>query len=126
MYTVWEADIPAMNKLYSKLSDQSKVTLDRTLYNHNELLSLMENFYFTINLKLHANYLSLAANVPFIALGYRFKVFDFVKSVGLEDYIISTDAQNIDENILNLESQILNNQAELKTMMDETLKNYLT
>lgn len=124
LYTVWEADIPAMNQLYSKLSDQSKVTLDRTLYNHNELLSLMENFYFTINLKLHANYLSLAANVPFIALGYRFKVFDFVKSVGLEDYIISTDAQKIDENILNLEPQILNNQAELKTMMDETLKNY--
>lgn len=124
LYTVWGADIPSMERLYSKLKDHSKVTFDKTLYNHNELLTLMKKFHFTINLKLHANYLSMAANVPFIALGYRFKVFDFVKSVDLEDYIISTDDANICEKIINLESEITQNYTTLKKKMDGTLKEY--
>lgn len=124
LYTVWKADLPAMERLYTKLKDHSRVTLDKNLYDHNELLARMENFTFTINFKLHANYLSLAANIPFIALGYRFKVFDFVKSVDLEPYIISTDDSNIDEKILKLETEIMKNQETLKKKMDVTLQNY--
>ncbi|WP_440896767.1 polysaccharide pyruvyl transferase family protein [Amphibacillus sp. Q70] len=124
LYTVWGTDLPAIERLHSKLVDSTKVTLDRTLYDHNELLALMQDFMFTINFKLHANYLSLAANVPFIALGYRSKMFDFVKSVNLEDFIISTDESNISEQILSMESEILSRQSEIKAKMDSSLNLY--
>lgn len=124
LYTVWQEDIPAIERLYSKLIDADKVTIDKTLYNHNELMALMQNFTFTINFKLHANYISLAANVPFIALGYRFKIFDFVNSVNLEDYIISTDEQNITDQILSMESDIINKQTSIKSTMSSNLALY--
>lgn len=124
LYTVWNTDLPAIERLYSKLDDPTKVTLDKTIYNHNQLLSLMQNFTFTINFKLHANYLSLAANVPFIALGYRFKMFDFVKSVDLEELIISTDESNISERILSIQSNIENQSAEIKAKMASYLSLY--
>ena len=124
LYTVWQADLPAIERLYAKLDKPAKVTLDKTLYNHHQLLSLMKNFTFTINLKLHANYLSLAANVPFIALGYRFKVFDFVKSVDLEEFIISTDESNISESILAMEANITDQSTEIKSNMESYLTLY--
>lgn len=124
LYTVWHRDLPAIERLYSKLLDSTKVTLDRTLYNHNELLSLMQNFAFTINFKLHANYLSFAAKVPFIAFGYRFKMFDFVKSVNLENFIISTDESNISEQILLKEADLLNNRSKIKSNIDFYLNLY--
>lgn len=124
LYTVWKADLPAIERLYSKLLDSTKVTLDRTLYNHNELLLLMRNFTFTINFKLHANYISLAANIPFIALGYRFKIFDFVKSVDHEDFIISTDAPDTSEQILLMEAEILSHRSKIKSNMDSYLTLY--
>lgn len=109
LFTVWSADLEPIERLYHKLNKKESIIFDKNLYNHNELMSLIQHFTFTINFKLHASYISLAAHVPFIALGYRFKVFDFIKSVNLEDYIISTDDLNISETILHLESEIEKN-----------------
>lgn len=124
LYTVWQADLPAIERLYFKLVDPNKVIIDKTIYNHYELMSLMQKFSFTINFKLHANYISLAANIPFIALGYRFKTFDFIKSVNLENYIISTDEQSISEQIVAMESDITLNKPIIKANMDYHLELY--
>ncbi|MDQ1004181.1 polysaccharide pyruvyl transferase WcaK-like protein [Neobacillus niacini] len=62
----------------------------------------MQKCTFTINLKLHANVLSAVAGIPFIALGYRFKTFDFAISIGLGDLVVPTDDSNIHRSILNL------------------------
>ena len=109
LYTVWKSDLPSIERLYAKLHDKNSVILDKRPHHQDELISLLQSFTFTINFKLHANYISLAANTPFIALGYRFKVFDFIHSVHLEDYIISTDDQNIDGRLLSLEPLIIKN-----------------
>ena len=106
LFTVWGADVESIQRLYHKLHDKESVIFDQKLYNHNELMSIMQHLTFTINFKLHASYISLAAQVPFVALGYRFKVFDFVKSVELDDYIISTDDQKLTEQLLHLEAEI--------------------
>lgn len=124
LYTVWQSDYEAMDRLYSKLNKTENVILDKTLYSHNELLGILKNFTFTINFKLHPNYLSLAANVPFIALGYRFKVFDFIKSINLEKYIIATDDVDIDEQILRLEEDISVNSSTLKNKMNNVRETY--
>lgn len=123
-YSMWKNDLPAILRLYSKLINTEHVTLDPTIYNHSDFLQLLNKFTFTINFKLHANYLSLAANTPFIALGYRFKVFDFVKSIQFDDYIISTDETKIAETILSLEQQIVQHSPKLKAKMDSYLTRY--
>ena len=117
MFVVWQNDLFPSERLYKKVNDSQNVILDKKLYNKEELMNLISNFSFTLNYKLHANYISLASKVPFIALGYRFKVFDFVQSVNLEDFIIPTDSNNINEAILKLESNISLNRNDIINKM---------
>ncbi|WP_020616165.1 polysaccharide pyruvyl transferase family protein [Paenibacillus daejeonensis] len=106
LYTMWNQDQTAINRLYHKISPNDKVIMDKKIYHQDDLISLIQSFDFTINLKLHANYLSVAAEVPFIALGYRFKVFDFAHSIGMEDYVISTNDPNLKDRMLETAGQI--------------------
>ncbi|MBS2967892.1 polysaccharide pyruvyl transferase family protein [Metabacillus sp. KIGAM252] len=109
LYTVWSVDLPAAERLYEKINEREDVVLDKHLYHQDELISLLEDFSFTINFKLHPNFLSLAAHVPFAALGYRFKVFDFVKSIDLEELVISTDSNDITAELAKAELYISQN-----------------
>lgn len=106
LYSVWDKDIPAMKRLYKKVNDQENVILDTTLYDVNLLIQLLSQFEFTINFKLHANLISLAANTPAIALAYRFKVYDFAQSVNLNKLVISTDSKHINNKLMDLETII--------------------
>lgn len=100
IYVVWDNDRKASKRLYDKINDAKNVTFDKALCKEQELMALLSRFALTINFKLHANLLSLAAGVPALALGYRFKVFDFVASLGLENYIVSTDSTKLEKEIL--------------------------
>ena len=100
IYTMWSDDIPHCERLYNKINNPDHVILDKTLYTEQQLISKLSKCKATINFKLHANLLSLAANVPAIALGYRFKVFDFVALTGLQHLIISTDSQQLTNEVL--------------------------
>ncbi|MET3321390.1 UNVERIFIED_ORG: polysaccharide pyruvyl transferase WcaK-like protein [Peribacillus simplex] len=117
LFIVWGMDLEATERLYNKINNEENVILDINLHHQDELISIIENFSFTINFKLHSNYISLAAHVPFVALGYRFKVFDFVKSSGLDEFIISTDSNTIVEQIINLESIIAKNRSSIINTM---------
>ncbi|GIO21496.1 polysaccharide pyruvyl transferase family protein [Oceanobacillus sp. J11TS1] len=100
IYTVWKGDIPACKRLFNKINDGKNVTLDTTLYTEQELISLLSTCTLTINFKLHPNLLSLAANVPYIALGYRFKAFDLSQSLNLENYVLSTNSSDLENEVL--------------------------
>ncbi|KDE49954.1 polysaccharide pyruvyl transferase family protein [Geobacillus sp. CAMR5420] len=54
----------------------------------------------TVNFKLHANLLSLAAGVPAVMLGYRFKVFDFAALLGLDRYVVSTASPQLETDLI--------------------------
>lgn len=124
MFVVWQNDIQPSERLYNKVNDPHNVILDKKLYNQEELMNLIGNFTFTLNYKLHANYISLASKIPFIAIGYRFKVFDFVKSVDLEELIISTDSNVIKDDILQLEKKISTNRNEIVNKMISKQNDY--
>lgn len=124
MFVVWQNDILPSERLYNKVNDPQNIILDKKLYNQKELMNLIGNFTFTLNYKLHANYISLASKIPFIAIGYRFKVFDFVKSVDLEEYIISTDSNEIEDNIMKLEKTISTNRNEIVNKMISKQNDY--
>lgn len=124
MFVVWPNDILPSERLYNKVNDPQNVILDKKLYNQEELMNLIGHFIFTLNYKLHANYLSLASQIPFIAIGYRFKVFDFVKSVDLEEFIISTDSNEIDNEIMKLEKNISTKRNEIVNKMISKQNDY--
>jgi polysaccharide pyruvyl transferase WcaK-like protein len=100
IYAVWDNDRAACKRLYDKISCPYRVVWDQKLYSEKQLIRLLSRFSATINLKLHANLLSLAASVPPVLLGYRFKVFDCAASLGLERYVVSTDAVELEEELL--------------------------
>ena len=100
IYTMWSDDIPHCERLYNKINNPENVILDKNLYTEQQLIEKLSKCKATINFKLHANLLSLTANVPAIALGYRFKVFDFMALTGLQQLIISTDSQQLTKEVL--------------------------
>nr|WP_281279509.1 polysaccharide pyruvyl transferase family protein [Aquibacillus sediminis] len=124
LYTVWDQDIPAIKRLYEQLNDPGNVIMDTNLYDQNILVQLMSHFDFTINFKLHANIISYVAGTPFIALAYRFKVFDFTSSINLEPFAVATDDRNIKSKILKLENRISMDRLKFKAQRDEQLSFY--
>ncbi|GAB1802683.1 hypothetical protein [Priestia megaterium] len=67
----------------------------------------------TINFKFHANILSLAAGVPCVALGYRFKVFDLASSLEMEECVVSTNSNSLEQDILKRIEYIEENQSSI-------------
>ncbi len=102
IYLVWGSDKASCQRLFDKINDPdpAHVVLDEQLYKEQELMTILSRYTMTINFKLHANILSLAAGVPCVALGYRFKVFDLASSLELEKCVVSTDSINLEEDIL--------------------------
>ena len=100
IYPVWGNDIPHCERLYNKINSPENVILDKTLYTEQQLIEKLSPCTATVNFKLHANLLSLTANVPAIALGYRFKVFDYAALLGFENLVISTDSKQLTEEIV--------------------------
>ncbi|CAM4460388.1 polysaccharide pyruvyl transferase WcaK-like protein [Paenibacillus endophyticus] len=106
IFSVWGPDREACKRLYAKLGDPQNVELDLELHHHEDLLEKLKGYAFTINFKLHASYISAAAGVPFICLGYRFKCVDFGLSVDLSDYVLSTGDAQLCASIMSLAGRI--------------------
>ncbi|WP_210657964.1 polysaccharide pyruvyl transferase family protein [Paenibacillus lignilyticus] len=99
LYSVWGPDREALSRLYSKLGHDERVTFDAKVYAAADYVRLLTGLEATINLKLHANLLSAAANVPFVCMGYRFKSFDLMHGLGLAHWIVSTDDLRLSERL---------------------------
>ncbi|MDR6550265.1 polysaccharide pyruvyl transferase family protein [Paenibacillus qinlingensis] len=110
IFPVWGPDREACERLYRKLGDTEHVKLDQRLHHYEDLIDIMQAYDLTINFKLHSNYLSAAAGVPFICLGYRFKSLDFGYSINLPEYILPTHHDQLMDAILDRVAKIEVNQ----------------
>jgi len=100
IYPIWKDDLLPCQRLFQLIGDKENVELITSLYDQHQIMELIKDCKFTINFKLHANVLSAATGIPFIALGYRFKTFDFAQSIGLESLVVSTDDPNFGQSLL--------------------------
>ncbi|EQB96347.1 polysaccharide pyruvyl transferase family protein [Geobacillus sp. A8] len=100
LYIVWPNDRPACERLYKKINCPERVTFDRALYDERQFIERLQPLAATVNFKLHANLLSLAAGVPAVMLGYRFKVFDFAALLGLDRYVVSTASPQLETDLI--------------------------
>jgi polysaccharide pyruvyl transferase WcaK-like protein len=109
LYYVWNPDREALTRLATKIGSTEAVRIAPKVYSAQALMRIMKCCDFTVNFKLHANVMSAAAEVPFIALGYRMKTFDFVESIGLPSYVVSTDEERLAEKLEQTSFQVLEN-----------------
>ena len=124
LYDVWQEDVQHSTRLYEKITDKSKVYRAKKLYNQYELVQKLRHCCFTVNFKLHANVLSVVAGVPFIALGYRFKIFDFVQSIGLPNIAVPTDSPNLTDEICTLSEYVTSHRAEITELFNTYSNHY--
>src|SRR5699024_89736 len=72
IYPIWVEDIESVKRLSQKVNDD-RCVVHTVVYEAKTLQKMINDSYLSINLKLHANILSAAANRPFISLAYRGK-----------------------------------------------------
>lgn len=123
MFVMWPRDIPASRRLMHKIGYKNRVRLFETV-NPYELMSIIGQCKFTVDFKLHAAVLSAVMRVPFIALGYRFKVFDFAASIDAIPYVISIDSPTLSHELLHLSNRIEENHTETVTSIDKQVIQY--
>lgn len=123
MFAMWPNDIPASRRLMHKIGNKDRVRRCETV-NPYELMSMIGQCKFTVDFKLHAAVLSAVMRVPFIALGYRFKVFDFAASIDAIRYVISIDSPTLGHELMHLSSRIEANYSETVAALDKQVVHY--
>jgi len=89
IYPIWVNDINKCIELSEKFQSENVKCIKR-VYDAYGICALIKRSYITINLKLHANILSMSVGKPFISLGYGMKCYDFCQSIGSEELNIFT------------------------------------
>ncbi|MBG9795675.1 hypothetical protein ABD76_25735 [Paenibacillus dendritiformis] len=123
LFAMWPNDIPAIRKLMKKIGFENRVHLYETV-NPYELMSIIGQCKFTVDFKLHAAVLSAVMRVPFIALGYRFKVYDFAASIDAIRYVVSTDSSTLGHELMHLSSLIEGNYRKTVAALDKQVVQY--
>ncbi|WP_274653371.1 polysaccharide pyruvyl transferase family protein [Paenibacillus humicola] len=106
IYTVWEPDRPSCLRLFEKIGIPEHVRVVPRTYREHDLMRIIRRCAFTVNFKLHANVMSAAAEVPYLALGYRFKTFDFAASLEHSQYVLSTDSPDLSGQLIKRKNAI--------------------
>ncbi|NEZ42466.1 polysaccharide pyruvyl transferase family protein [Paenibacillus alvei] len=123
LFVMWPKDIPASRRLMNKIGDANRVRLLETVDPY-EVMGIIGQCKFTVDLKLHAAVLSAVMRIPFIALGYRFKVFDFAASIDAIRYVISTDSPTLAQELLYAANHIHENYTQTVNSLDKQLTAY--
>jgi len=88
-FSVWGKDIPALQRVRELVDPTSPPVIDARRDNL-EALSTMAGCEVFLGEKLHACAMAAVTETPFVALEYQPKVRDFVASLGMTDWIVST------------------------------------
>ncbi|RJG23084.1 polysaccharide pyruvyl transferase family protein [Paenibacillus thiaminolyticus] len=123
MFVMWPHDIAASRRMMHKIGCKNRVRLFETV-NPYQLMSIIGQCKFTVDFKLHAAVLSAVMRIPFIALGYRFKVFDFAASIDALPYVLSTDSSTLDQKLLQLSTRIEENYTDTVNEIDRQVFPY--
>ncbi|MFC1719229.1 polysaccharide pyruvyl transferase family protein [Candidatus Poribacteria bacterium] len=92
LFPIWTRDLKIQNSVAEKLSHLPRVRNIQTVTPPHELMELIRGFRSVIAMKLHVGILSAAAGTPYIPWAYRPKVEDFATAIGVEQYVVRTNA----------------------------------
>ncbi|TDX52356.1 polysaccharide pyruvyl transferase family protein [Orenia marismortui] len=90
VYPIWSEDIKVIKSFVDKFENSNIMAINQ-VYDADEIAAMIDKAKFTINLKLHANIISMTRMKPFISLAYGLKCYDFAQSIDSMELIIPTD-----------------------------------
>ncbi|MCC2684178.1 MAG: polysaccharide pyruvyl transferase family protein [Paenibacillaceae bacterium] len=117
LYPMWGPDAKPCEQLKSLIDRDDRILFIRKVPHETELMGWLKQCEWSVNLKLHASVLSAAAGVPFVALGYRFKVFDFAASMDWSAFVLATDDPELDQHVISVSEQILHKKKKLTSIL---------
>lgn len=123
IFGMWDKDFPACHRLKEKIGHPQNVLFIETA-NPYKIMHMIGRCRFTVNFKLHAAVFSAVMRVPFVALGYRFKVFDFAASIDSLPFAVPTDAPQLYQQIMQLAEEIESNYDPIVQSLDRHISKY--
>lgn len=107
---IYKVDDVTAGKNIIKLMHNKDMVLEITcLLTPKELATVFSNCYFSIVTRMHAAILCTGAgNKPIIAINYLYKLREYMKNIGFEDYSIDIDYTNFDDLKNYVDTMILN------------------
>jgi hypothetical protein len=115
----WEKNVEAVRNLATR----ERIDFFEDWFNIESTLNLINSCKILIGQKLHSLVFAAATGTPFISLEYQPKCYDFVESVGFQDYTIKTDIVS-EEKILNLFIAIIENYGEMQKKLAKNVESY--
>ncbi|MDY6933069.1 MAG: polysaccharide pyruvyl transferase family protein [Spirochaetota bacterium] len=103
-----EDDIKATHDIYQLIRNKGDVAIVENLYRPSEIMGLFKIMDFLLVTRMHACILATSAYVPTCSINYQFKLFEYMKLLGL-------DKNTVDIHEVNFES--------LKNIIDYTYIN---
>ena len=91
-------DVTAGKNIIRLMKHKKYVTEITTLLTPQELASVFSHCYFSIVTRMHAAILCTGAgNKPIIAINYLYKLREYMKNIGFENYSIDIDYTNAED-----------------------------
>lgn len=107
-------------KYIEKIANITKTNVFRDWQNIQAVVDIIGSSCVLIGEKLHSLVFSAATSTPFISIEYRPKCYDFVESVGFEQYNIKTSEMTY-ERIMRMLNEIIINRRELHKLLEENV-----
>lgn len=112
-------DHEVIDRIISRMKHSSKARVLQGFYSPEEIAGILAGCDLVLGMRLHSIILSTAGSVPVVALGYDPKVFNIMKRIGCEDYVI--DMSNITaDKISHLISEAFNNKERITEKINES------
>lgn len=102
-------DVTAANNIMALMKHKNEVTAIEKLLSPQELATVFSHCYFSIVTRMHAAILCTGAgNRPIIAINYLYKLREYMKNIGFEEYSVDIDYTNTSDLIQFVDNMINN------------------
>lgn len=102
-------DVTAAKNIMTLMKHKNEVTAIEKLLSPQELATVFSHCYFSIVTRMHAAILCTGAgNRPIIAINYLYKLREYMKNIGFEEYSIDIDYTNTSDLIQFVDNMINN------------------
>jgi colanic acid/amylovoran biosynthesis protein len=125
-------------KVFNKVKNKDNIVLLKEDYGSRELKAIINQCYFIIGSRMHANIAALSQNIPTIAIAYSHKFYGIMQDFGLDSYVVDISeiseskimrkVENLIKNRRNIVSRMKIRNREIKrkySELEELLKNEL-
>lgn len=92
-----EDDVKTGDEIFELIRNKAKVTCIRKLYPPGQIKGLIASMDMFIATRMHACIFATSAHVPTLSINYQFKLYEYMKLLGLEDNTVDIEKLTFDK-----------------------------